>query len=91
MSRVILFCLIAIVLASCAPAPTPTVAPTAKPTEVPKPTVAPIAAPTIAPTPVPTTAPTVAKRDLGREKLAPNDGWAAEGKGTTGGAAVSSQ
>jgi len=26
------------------------------------------------------------KRDLGRETLAPNDGWAAEGPGTTGGA-----
>ena len=25
------------------------------------------------------------KRDLGRETLAPNDGWAAEGSGTTGG------
>ncbi len=56
MSRVLLFVLIVIVLASCAPAatptPVPTVAPTAKPTEAPK--------PTVAPTPVPTTAPTVA-------------------------------
>jgi pectate lyase len=88
----LVFVLASVLLAACAPAPTatpvPTVAPTAKPTEVPKPTVAPTAAPTIAPTPVPTTAPTVAKRDLGREKLAPNDGWAAEGKGTIGGSAA---
>jgi len=40
------------------------------------------------PTPVPTVAPTVAKRDLGREKLAANDGWAAQGTGTTGGVAA---
>ncbi len=29
-----------------------------------------------------------AKRDLGRETLAPNDGWASLGAGTTGGAAA---
>jgi pectate lyase len=29
------------------------------------------------------------KRDLGRETLAPNDGWAAEGPGTTGGTTAS--
>jgi pectate lyase len=99
MSRSLLFCLIVfvIVLAACAPAPTPTpvptVAPTAKPTEVPKPTVAPTTAPTVAPTTAPTVAPTTkptaaAKRDLGRETLAPNDGWASQGTGTTGGTAA---
>lgn len=41
-----------------------------------------------------TPSPAVAKgpelgRDLGREVLPPNDGWAAEGSGTTGGAAAS--
>jgi len=30
------------------------------------------------------------KRDLGRETLAPNDGWAAEGPGTTGGSLATS-
>ncbi len=78
----------------------PTVAPTAvpkptdapKPTDVPKPTDAPkpTVAPTVAPTatPVPPTATAVPKKDLGKETLAPNDGWAAQGTGTTGGAAA---
>ncbi|MBI5304383.1 MAG: pectate lyase [Chloroflexi bacterium] len=76
--------------APATPTPAPTVAPkpTDVPTAVPKPTEAPkpTVAPTVAPTTAPTAAPTVAKRDLGREKLAANDGWAAEGKGTSGGA-----
>lgn len=92
---VIVFVLL--LLAACAPAPTatpvptiaPTVAPTAVPTAVPtKPPATATTAPTIAPTAIPTVAPTVAKRDLGREKLAPNDGWAAQGTGTTGGSAA---
>ena len=96
---VVLMGLALFVLGCSAPQPTatpvpptaaipPTQAPTAmpKPTDVPKPTEAP--KPTVAPTIVPTAVPTVAKRDLGKETLAANDGWAAQGTGTTGGSAA---
>jgi pectate lyase len=68
-------------LAACAPAAVPT--PTSIPTNAP--TLAPTRAPATA-TIAPAAAPTITKRDLGRELLAPNDGWAAQGPGTTGGA-----
>lgn len=91
MKIAIFFVLLLFSLAACAPAavPTPTPAPTSAPTSAP--TVAPSRPPataTLAPTSAPTAAPTVAKRDLARETLAPNDGWAAQGSGTTGGAAA---
>lgn len=75
-----LFLAILVLLSACAPAaaPTPTFAPIIAPTRA-------VSAPTIAPTLTPTAAPTIAKRDLGRESLAANDGWAAQGTGTTGG------
>lgn len=75
--------IILLVLAACAQA-TPTPLPTAvsKPTGSPKPTAAP-AVPTA-------TKPAVEKRDLGREKLAQNDGWASLTTVTTGGAAAAS-
>jgi pectate lyase len=38
------------------------------------------------PTAAPVASPSVATRDIGRETLAPNDGWAAATTGTTGGA-----
>jgi pectate lyase len=41
--------------------------------------------PTVAPTATATAAP---KRDLGKEILTPNDGWARQGNGTTGGSAA---
>ena len=69
--------LAAVLLAACVQA-----------TPAPAPTVAPTTAPPVAPTPAPTVAPTAAKRDLGCEKLAANDGWAAQGDGTSGGAAA---
>lgn len=88
---VIVFALIA--LTACAtPTPTPlpptatSVPPTATrvpPTATSVPTVAPTA--TLAPTATATAAP---KKDLGKEILAPNDGWAGQGTGTTGGAAA---
>lgn len=77
----------------------PTLAPTAVPPTPVPPTVRPSAttAPTSAPTsttapatpsaPAPTTAP-AAKRDLGKETLAKNDGWASQGNGTLGGSAA---
>jgi len=83
MKSPILVLAILFTLAACAPAaaPTPTTAPTIAPTRA-------VSAPTIAPSPAPTAAPTTTKRDLGREPLAVNDGWAAQGTGTTGGAAA---
>ena len=87
--------LIVLVLAACA-TPTPTATPV-PPTAVP-PTatlVPPTAtkAPTVAPTAtaVPPTATALPKRDLGKETLAPNDGWAAQGTGTTGGSATKAE
>ncbi|MBI5035248.1 MAG: pectate lyase [Chloroflexi bacterium] len=107
MFRSLLLCLLVlvIVLTACAsPTPTvtpvPTQAPTAVPTVAPTPTSVPPTAtkapPTATPVPptatsVPPTATAVPKRDLGKETLAPNDGWAAEGKGTTGGSAAKSE
>jgi pectate lyase len=37
------------------------------------------------------TATALPKRDLGKETLTPNDGWAAEGKGTTGGSTAKTE
>lgn len=84
MKSTILLPIILVALAACAPAATPT--PTPAPTSVS--TIAPTRlppTPTIAPTFTPASAP---KRDLGKETLAQNDGWAAQGTGTTGGAAA---
>lgn len=67
--------IVLLVLSACAQAN-----PTPAPTQAPKPTVAPTAA----------AQPTVEKRDLGREKLAQNDGWASLNTVTTGGAAAAS-
>ena len=88
---VIVFAIIA--LTACAtPTPTPlpptatSIPPTATrvpPTATSVPTVTPTA--TLAPTATETAAP---KRDLGKEILAPNDGWAGQGVGTAGGAAA---
>jgi len=77
MKRPNFFLAILFLLAACAPAAVPT--PTSVPTRA-------VSAPTIVPTPAASVAPATAKRDLGREPLAANDGWAAQGTGTTGGA-----
>jgi pectate lyase len=93
-----------IVLTACAPTPTATpVPPTATsvpPIPTPVPPTATLVPPTATRVPptatavpptatsVPPTATVVAKRDLGKETLASNDGWASEGKGTTGGASA---
>lgn len=69
---------------ACVPAPTPTIQPTVAPTSAPT-----QAKSTDTPKPAPTAQPT-AKRDLGRETLAPNDGWASQGTGATGGSAAAS-
>lgn len=80
--------------------PVPTQAPTAVPTSAPTATAVPPTATRVPPTatavpptatPVPPAATAVPKRDLGKETLTPNDGWAAQGTGTTGGAAAKTE
>jgi len=81
MSRIILFCLIVLVLAACAPAPTATPVPTLKPTDIPKPTLAPTAAPTLAPTA--TAAPTVKPTDVPQPTVPSNPAQALAAKKNT--------
>ena len=94
MSRGLIFCLI-VLLVACATPPTATPIPPAATPVPPTATAVPptatrvpptaTTAPTIAPTATSTAAP---KRDLGKEILAPNAGWAGQAAGTTGGAAA---
>lgn len=91
MSRSLLFALIVLVIALTACAtptaiPVPPTATPVPPTATPVPPTATAVPPTA--TTVPPTATAVPKRDLGKETLAPNDGWAAQGNGTTGGSAA---
>jgi pectate lyase len=77
-----LFCgIIVLSILSACSQPSPTLAPTVSPTLAPT-----QAKPTDTPKPAATaTTQPAAKRDLGRETLTQNDGWAAQGTGTTGG------
>ena len=104
MSRSFWFCMfvLVLVLSACAPAPTATpipptatlIPPTATlvpPTATRVPATATAVPPTATPVPPTATATALPKRDLGKETLAPNDGWAAEGKGTLGGSTAKTE